>query len=228
MKKCAYCGRENNDGAIHCCECGTTEFKSLTATPAKNDSTEASHQTPVIAEFLRRVLYVGGFAVLAGFCGVGATWIAVSLLTKDILKNDAGNKLQTVILPRLVIGGVMGLIVGLAVALLVVKAAPKTRGKIERKFIGSTGDRLRIYFGAPLFVIAVSSVFFERLLRMVGVSTGVYIALGIALAIIAGSLSLYDRTPQKYIIPIGIVGWLLCVMLAFGFCFFGPGAFGHH
>jgi hypothetical protein len=27
MKKCAYCGRENEDGAVHCQECGTTEFK---------------------------------------------------------------------------------------------------------------------------------------------------------------------------------------------------------
>ena len=27
MKKCAYCGRENEDDAVHCRECGTTEFE---------------------------------------------------------------------------------------------------------------------------------------------------------------------------------------------------------
>ncbi len=27
MKKCAYCGRENEDGAVHCQECGATGFK---------------------------------------------------------------------------------------------------------------------------------------------------------------------------------------------------------
>ncbi|HTQ49488.1 MAG TPA: site-2 protease family protein, partial [Candidatus Acidoferrales bacterium] len=35
MKRCAYCGRENDDDAVHCRECGTTEFEgsaSLTAT----------------------------------------------------------------------------------------------------------------------------------------------------------------------------------------------------
>jgi hypothetical protein len=27
MKKCAYCGRENDDSAASCTECGTEEFK---------------------------------------------------------------------------------------------------------------------------------------------------------------------------------------------------------
>jgi len=29
MKNCAYCGKENDDDAIHCRECGTDEFKTL-------------------------------------------------------------------------------------------------------------------------------------------------------------------------------------------------------
>jgi hypothetical protein len=33
MKECAYCGRENEDAALRCRECGTEEFN--TATPAK-------------------------------------------------------------------------------------------------------------------------------------------------------------------------------------------------
>jgi hypothetical protein len=39
MKKCAYCGRENDDNAGHCRECGTTEFEgtasSTTTTPGE-------------------------------------------------------------------------------------------------------------------------------------------------------------------------------------------------
>lgn len=28
MKVCAYCGRQNDDNAVQCCECATAEFKS--------------------------------------------------------------------------------------------------------------------------------------------------------------------------------------------------------
>ena len=32
MKECAYCGRENNDDAVNCRECGTDEFKNFPVT----------------------------------------------------------------------------------------------------------------------------------------------------------------------------------------------------
>jgi hypothetical protein len=35
MKACAYCGRENDDGAAHCSECGTFEFKRGTPEASK-------------------------------------------------------------------------------------------------------------------------------------------------------------------------------------------------
>ena len=42
MKICAYCGRENIDEAVNCCECGTDEFKTSapveTSTPAQASS----------------------------------------------------------------------------------------------------------------------------------------------------------------------------------------------
>jgi hypothetical protein len=38
MKTCAYCGRENEDSAVHCGECGTEEFK---APEACNPPSEA-------------------------------------------------------------------------------------------------------------------------------------------------------------------------------------------
>jgi len=34
MKSCAYCGRENDDAATYCGECGTAEFKSNTPKPS--------------------------------------------------------------------------------------------------------------------------------------------------------------------------------------------------
>ena len=41
MKICAYCGRENIDEAVHCCECGNDEFK--TSAPVE---TSAPAQAP--------------------------------------------------------------------------------------------------------------------------------------------------------------------------------------
>jgi hypothetical protein len=44
MKLCAYCGRENDDTAVACYECGTDEFKStaLTETPTTGQPTSSS------------------------------------------------------------------------------------------------------------------------------------------------------------------------------------------
>lgn len=41
MKHCSYCGHENLDDAIHCCECGTLEFK----------APEAAVSPPHVMEF---------------------------------------------------------------------------------------------------------------------------------------------------------------------------------
>src|SRR2546421_651708 len=40
MQKCSYCGRENNDGALHCSDCGTA-LKAVGATA------EAAPENPV-------------------------------------------------------------------------------------------------------------------------------------------------------------------------------------
>lgn len=44
MKSCEYCGRENVDDAVQCCECGTAEFKSSNASPP------ASIEVPDVAD----------------------------------------------------------------------------------------------------------------------------------------------------------------------------------
>jgi hypothetical protein len=42
MKKCAFCGKENDAVAVSCSECCTTEFTSLDAAPIENKTVGAS------------------------------------------------------------------------------------------------------------------------------------------------------------------------------------------
>jgi hypothetical protein len=68
-------------------------------------------------------------------------------------------------------------------------------------------------------LFAALSLLFERLAQIVGEKAVAYVALGIALIIVAMSLVLYNRIPERFIIPVGIIGWLLIVLLAFGLIF---------
>jgi len=51
MKTCAYCGRENEDEAVHCAECGTDEFKTalLTNAPVQALSPDAQPSPTAVA-----------------------------------------------------------------------------------------------------------------------------------------------------------------------------------
>jgi hypothetical protein len=148
----------------------------------------------------------------------------VGFLAKIIFK-DFDNQLDFAAksMPILIAGGIICFIVGLVVSLNVAKADPKTEEEIEKKYIGLSG-RVKIYLGAPVFVMALLACFFERLLDKVGAATGAYVALGIALVIIAVSLVLYDRIPAKLIIPIGIIGWMLTLSMILWFFLFRLGA----
>jgi hypothetical protein len=42
MKACAYCGKENQDSAVSCAECGTDSFNSTADTPAASPTTESA------------------------------------------------------------------------------------------------------------------------------------------------------------------------------------------
>jgi len=46
MKECAYCGRENDNDAVRCRECGTGEFKSPTAPPPTLKPKDARPEIP--------------------------------------------------------------------------------------------------------------------------------------------------------------------------------------
>jgi hypothetical protein len=172
-----------------------------------------------------RFLSIVGFVVLSAFCGVGIAWIVVGLLANSIFKTHADGFIAKS-MPILLAGGLLGLIIGVVVAVRATRKDPETAKRIEKKYIRPS-DRMRIYFGAPIFVTAISAFFFERLLRAVGTGAGAYIGLGVFLAIIFLSLFLYDRIPAELIIPIGIIGWLLTVLLAIGFTLYMLGVFRH-
>ena len=177
---------------------------------------------------LQQILSIGGFSVLAGFFGFGLTWLVVGIT--GAVRFKTSNQIfdfAAKSFPMLIAGGIVGSIIGFVYALKTASAGPKATVKFERKYVGS-GGRIRIYMGLPLLVTVLLTPVFGRLPRLVGEKYFIYVVLGIVLAVVALSLFLYDRIPQRWVMPIGIIGWLLTLALAVWYCFFGPGAFGHH
>ena len=199
MKTCSCCGKKYPDDVIAC----------------ELDGSPLIFSKPITAS---RILSIVGFTVLAGLCGFGTTWLVIGFLAKGIFKTvDNQFDFAAKSMPILIAGGIIGFIIGLVVSLKVAKADPKTEEEVEKKYIGQTG-RMKIYMGAPVFVIVViDGLFFESFLNTFGSAIGACIGLGIALAIIAVSLFLYDLIPEKFIIPIGIIGWLLTLSMALWF-----------
>jgi hypothetical protein len=118
--------------------------------------------------------------------------------------------------------------VGIIASLRVAKLPSRTEKAIEDKYVGFWG-RVKIYLGAPVFIMAATGMLTpaEKLLtRAWGDGIATYVTLGIVLVVIALSLFLYDHTPKKLIVPIGIIGWLLTLALVLWYSLFGPGAFG--
>jgi hypothetical protein len=227
MKTCPYCGKEYPDDAVVC------DLDESTLVLSKIDSSNSSKNDQRTGQpiTISRILSVGGFAVLAGLSGFGATWLVVGILAKVIFKTiDSQLDFAAKSMPILMIGGIVGFIIGLVISLKVATADPKTEEEVEKKYIGQTG-RLKIYFGAPIFIMAAAGMLtslFESLERLIGPSVAPYVMLGMALLILAAAWALYDHIPEKVIIPIGIIGWMLTLSLIFWFCFYGPGAWGHH
>jgi hypothetical protein len=109
-----------------------------------------------------RILPIVGFSVLAAFCGVGVTWLPVSILA--ILFKHHREQIVAGCMPILIAGGVLGFVADMVVSTRVARSDPKTEQEIERRYVGSNG-RLKIYFGAPLFVFAASGALVDLLSR---------------------------------------------------------------
>jgi hypothetical protein len=66
VKKCSYCGRENNDQAVRCRECGT-EFvvPSIDATPARPRDTTWLGWLAYMLRFAGTILFIGFLYLLS-------------------------------------------------------------------------------------------------------------------------------------------------------------------
>jgi len=83
MKRCAYCGRESPDEALHCSECGTGEF--VAPKPPRLPvhrayetlfDTGGHHPSKSVWDFMFGVTLIGGGPiVVCGSICVVATWI---------------------------------------------------------------------------------------------------------------------------------------------------------
>jgi len=95
---------------------------------------------------------------------------------------------------------------------------------MNNKYIGP-GGRWMIFWGAPCFVIAIIVCKAPLLEYIVGSKAAVYVFWGIAMLLAIINYILIDWIPQKLVIPIGIVGWILTASLLYWFFVFGPGSF---
>jgi hypothetical protein len=220
MKTCSYCGKQYPDDA-NICELDHNPLIHFQPKPIVDSSSPSpkclSSKQPITGS---QILSIGGFAVLAGLSGFGATWLVIGFLAKVIFKTvDKQLDFAAKCMPILLAGGVISFVIGLVVSMKVAKADSTTEAELEEKYVGQFG-RLKIYFGVPIFImaaIAMLTPLFKALERNVGPSVAPYVMLGIALIILAAAWALYDHIPKRFIIPIGIIGWMLTGAMIFLF-----------
>ena len=85
MKKCTYCGRENEDDVPHCAGCGTSEFvspNSVSAIPRAEEE-ELSKQDLLVRD-RPKLLIVAGVWLIYGSGFVGNILVLFAVLTGRI------------------------------------------------------------------------------------------------------------------------------------------------
>jgi len=83
--------------------------------------------------------------------------------------------------------------------------------KKESRRIGP-GVRWFIFGGAPFLVFAsVAIPPYDLLAHTVGERVAPYIVLGFGGVVWVATLMMYDHIPDKFVIPTGIVGWILAI-----------------
>jgi len=115
MKTCSYCGKEYSDDAVVC----TIDQAPLVHFKAKPrpliDSGKASKKQiqPITG---LRLLFAGGFAVLAGMSGFGLTWLAIGIAGGVRFKTfDEKIVFASRCMPVMVAGGIIGFIIGFVI-----------------------------------------------------------------------------------------------------------------
>jgi len=123
-------------------------------------------------------------------------------------------------LPILAAGGAVGLVTGLIVSVRVAKSAAQTRRKVQERFIGRRAQ-MQIYSGVPVFIVAIGTpLLLGRLAPILGDRVAAYVWLGFVAVVLVLSFIIRDHIPERLLIPIGIIGWLMLVLAAIGLCIY--------
>lgn len=83
MVECAYCGRENDDAAVSCRECGTTEFK-VDKTPSVADGPTAARPEDLAALVDLQKRGCTRLAMLLGF------WLGIMIVVNAVYLAPVG------------------------------------------------------------------------------------------------------------------------------------------
>jgi len=159
-----------------------------------------------------------GFSVLSAFFGVGVAWIGVMILAAIFKSQD--DSIIAGCLPMLAAGGAGGLVTGLIVSVRVAKSAAQTRRKVQKRFVGR-GAQMQIYSGVPVFIVAIgTSLLLGRLAPILGDRVAAYVWLGFVAVVLVLSFIMRDHIPERLLIPIGIIGWLLLILGAIRLCIY--------
>lgn len=84
MKPCAYCGKENEDEASVCAECGTSEFKSAGSTQALPDSPESTLREVRLSDILADPVKLFRVLVLASTV-TNLIWFSELTLARGVI-----------------------------------------------------------------------------------------------------------------------------------------------
>jgi hypothetical protein len=162
-----------------------------------------------------RILSIVGFSVLTTFFAVGVAWIVILILASTF--RSYGDRLITGSEPILIACGAAGFVIGLVISM---RVAEPIGQKLEKRFVGR-GGRMQIFMGAPMFILVIGwPLLFDRLTHILSDSVAAYVSLGFVAVVLVGSIVIHDRIPEKLLVPIGIAGWLLVVLAAFGLCIY--------
>ena len=153
------------------------------------------------------------FGVLGAFSGAGIGWIATAVLARQVPKQQVEDFVAASI-PRLTVGGGLGLVAGLVFGSFLFKPRPNdAQMAVEQKYIGF--GNISIYSGVPAFSLVLLGPIFEPLARRFGNTAAPIIFLLAWLVLVALSLALYDWLPRRLVMPLGLLGWVLTFAAAF-------------
>ena len=86
------------------------------------------------------------------------------------------------------------------------------------------GGRWLIFAGVPHVSVAATACAQDWLVRVVGEKAFPYVGVGIVGATFVICMVFYHRIPKRFVIPLGMVGWVISFsLLSWYFVFGGPG-----